>query len=39
MLIIAGVFLALVALVTYDMASRTSSPWNKEKFDEKYKVK
>ena len=39
MLIIAGIFLVLVAFVTYDMARQTSSPWNKKKFDEKYRVK
>ena len=39
MLLIAGIFLILVAVVTYDMARQTSSPWSKKKFDAKYKVK
>ena len=39
MLIILVVFCALVALVTYDMARQTSSPWNKKKIEYKYRVK
>lgn len=39
MLIIALLFLIGVGLVAYDMASYTTSPWNKKKFEEKYQVK
>ena len=39
MLIVALLFLIGVAVITYDMARQTHSPWSKEKFNEKYKVK
>lgn len=38
-LIIAVVFTTVMIALAYDMASRTTSPWNKKKFEEKYRVK
>ena len=32
-------FLLILGIITYDMARRTTSPWNKKKFDQKYRVK
>ena len=37
--IIAVGFLIAVGVVAFDMARQTTSPWNKAKFDEKYRVK
>lgn len=39
MLILAIAFLIGVGVIAYDMASHTTSPWNKKKFEEKYQVK
>ena len=36
---VVGVFLLIVFVIAFDMCSRTTSPWNKEKFQEKYRVK
>lgn len=39
MLAIGILFLLAVGIITYDMARQTTSPWNKAKFNEKYRVK
>ncbi len=38
-LTIAGIFTLIMIALAFDMGSRTTSPWNKKKFEEKYRVK
>jgi hypothetical protein len=38
-LVVAIVFVLIVIGLGYDFSRRTSSPWNKEKFEQKYRVK
>lgn len=38
-LVVALVFVLVVVALGYDFSRRTSSPWNKQKFEQKYRVK